>query len=56
MTRALKINTKALGKEHASTKDTTSNLDRLSGGRDGFEEDAKPRDTAANLGRLRDEV
>ena len=56
MTRALKINTKALGGEHASTKDTASNLDRLRGGRDAFEEDAKTRDTAANLGRLRDEV
>ena len=56
MTRALKINTKALGEEHASTKDTASNLDRLRGGRDAFEEDAKARDTAANLGRLRDEV
>ena len=29
MTRALKINTKAFGEEHASTKDTAANLDRL---------------------------
>jgi hypothetical protein len=32
MTRALKINTKAFGEEHASTKDTASNLGRLRGG------------------------
>ena len=55
MTRALKINTKAFGEEHANTKDTAANLDRLRGGKDAaFEEYAKKKDP--DLGRVRDEL
>ena len=55
MTRALKINTKAFGEEHANTKDTAANLDRLRGGKDAaFDMYAKKKDPI--LGRLRDEL
>ena len=55
MTRALKINTKAFGEEHANTKDTAANLDRLRGGKDAaFDEYAKKKDPI--LGRVRDEL
>ena len=55
MTRALKINTKAFGEEHANTKDTAANLDRLRGGKDAaFKQYAKKKDPI--LGRVRDEL
>ena len=55
MTRALKINTKAFGEEHANTKDTAANLDRLRGGKDAdFDRYAKKKDPI--LGRVRDEL
>ena len=55
MTRALKINTKAFGEEHANTKDTAANLDRLRGEKDAdFDQYAKKKDPI--LGRLRDEL